>query len=74
MGLKRYLTTTLLIAVTLSAIANLIGLPAMVEHWESGFGDLWMPFFEALDNNQKRILAGTWHDFYLYRCFNFYMN
>jgi hypothetical protein len=48
----------LLTMVTITSVANIIGMPALViDHWENtAFGEKFFPF--DMDVSKKRILAG----------------
>jgi len=53
------LAHVLLLAVALTSLTNLSGYPpAVVAHWEGGFGDKFFPF-DAITLAQKRFLAGA---------------
>lgn len=53
------LAHVVLLFVAFTSLSNLTGYPpAVITHWESGFGDKFLPF-DAITVAQKRLLAGA---------------
>jgi hypothetical protein len=53
----RYIRIGLMVIIAMTSLTTLLGWPSLVrEHWESGYGDMFIPGQMKL--TQKRFLTG----------------